>query len=110
MPFGNGSFQDCCLTIRLTLRMGGFMKLPFQLRGEIPQLGLTTTALMEQITGFEPALPAWEAGVLPLHHTCKYDTLRLREFCFYTTLRVCKQLLDVASLTIHTSKQNHFQL
>ena len=26
--------------------------------------------LVEQVTGIEPALSAWEAEVLPLHHTC----------------------------------------
>jgi hypothetical protein len=26
---------------------------------------------LEQVTGIEPALSAWEAEVLPLHHTCK---------------------------------------
>ena len=29
------------------------------------------SCLMEQVTGIEPALSAWEAEVLPLHHTCK---------------------------------------
>ena len=24
---------------------------------------------LEPVTGIEPALPAWEAGVLPLNHT-----------------------------------------
>ena len=28
------------------------------------------TALLEQVTGIEPARPAWEAGVLPLNYTC----------------------------------------
>ena len=26
---------------------------------------------MEQVTGIEPALEAWEASVLPLNYTCK---------------------------------------
>ena len=26
--------------------------------------------LLEQVTGIEPARPAWEAGVLPLNYTC----------------------------------------
>ena len=30
------------------------------------------SCLMEQVTGIEPALSAWEAEVLPLHHTCKF--------------------------------------
>ena len=25
---------------------------------------------MEQVTGFEPVTPAWQAGVLPLYYTC----------------------------------------
>ena len=25
---------------------------------------------MEQVTGFEPVMPAWQAGVLPLYYTC----------------------------------------
>lgn len=25
----------------------------------------------KQITGIEPAFPAWEAGVLPMNHICK---------------------------------------
>ena len=28
---------------------------------------------LEQVTGIEPALSAWEAEVLPLHHTCTVD-------------------------------------
>ena len=28
--------------------------------------------LLEQVTGIEPAYPAWEAGVLPLDYTCVY--------------------------------------
>ena len=26
---------------------------------------------MKQITGIEPAFPAWEASVLPMNHICK---------------------------------------
>ena len=26
--------------------------------------------IMEQVTGFEPVTPAWQAGVLPLYYTC----------------------------------------
>lgn len=26
----------------------------------------------KQITGIEPAFPAWEASVLPMNHICKY--------------------------------------
>lgn len=29
----------------------------------------------KQMTGIEPALPAWKAGVLPLHHICTYKIL-----------------------------------
>ena len=28
-------------------------------------------ALSKQITGVEPAFPAWEASVLPMNHICK---------------------------------------
>ena len=27
---------------------------------------------MEQVTGIEPAAPAWEAGVLPLDYACEH--------------------------------------
>ena len=33
----------------------------------------SSVTLVEQVTGIEPALSAWEAEVLPLHHTCTVD-------------------------------------
>ena len=33
----------------------------------------SSVTLVEQVTGIEPALSAWEAEVLPLHHTCAVD-------------------------------------
>lgn len=29
-------------------------------------------AFLKQITGIEPASPAWEAGVLPMNYICMY--------------------------------------
>ena len=35
--------------------------------------------VLEQVTGIEPARPAWEAGVLPLNYTCIYTTILSQE-------------------------------
>ena len=33
----------------------------------------TLDFLNKQMTGVEPASPAWEAGVLPMNYICKFD-------------------------------------
>lgn len=38
----------------------------------------------KQITGVEPAFPAWEAGVLPMNHICMDSTY------YNTNTRKCK--------------------
>ncbi len=45
----------------------------------------------EQITGIEPAFPAWEASVLPMNHICK------RNIKYYTP---CSFILPVLIFTI----------
>lgn len=47
----------------------------------------------EQITGIEPAFPAWEASVLPMNHICK------RNIRYYTP---CSFILPVLIFTIFT--------
>lgn len=34
---------------------------------------------MEQITGVEPACPAWEAGVLPMNYICMIPVYHIAE-------------------------------
>ena len=36
----------------------------------------TPTALLKQMTGIEPASPAWEAGILPMNYIC-ISTLKI---------------------------------
>ena len=45
----------------------------------------------KQITGIEPAFPAWEASVLPMNHICK------RNIKYYTP---CSFILPVLIFTI----------
>ena len=35
--------------------------------------------VLERVTGIEPALPAWEAGVLPLNYTRKVLSITCQE-------------------------------
>ena len=35
-------------------------------------------AFLKQITGIEPASPAWEAGVLPMNYICVYSYYNTR--------------------------------
>ncbi len=38
---------------------------------------------MKRITGIEPAFPAWEADVLPLHHIRRYLGKLIRDMTYY---------------------------
>ena len=51
--------------------------MPLSIKGKIRKNPVNTRFLessSKQITGIEPASPAWEAGVLPMNYICE-DTL-----------------------------------
>ena len=56
----------------------------------------------KQVTGIEPASPAWEAGVLPMNYTCinynvYYNTTRCQnQCCFLTGDFTVSLLLDLS--------------
>lgn len=40
--------------------------------------------MLKQVTGLEPVIIAWEATVIPLHHTCIVMSFGYYMFCRYT--------------------------
>ncbi len=51
----------------------------------------TFSVLLQQMTGVEPASPAWEAGVLPMNYICTWHIknytavdLKLQDFFMFT--------------------------
>ncbi len=57
----------------------------------------------EQITGIEPAFPAWEASVLPMNHICK------RNIKYYTPCSFILPVLIFLFLSFHlSSTPSHF--
>lgn len=41
---------------------------------------LSFSALRKQVAGIEPVSPAWEAGILPMYYTCRYEKNYIRSF------------------------------